>query len=58
MCDGMASWNISGVLAAMVEYSINLSDRYIRVVTPIDSSDLHPVSAGVPQRCHLAIITI
>ena len=26
-----------------------LSDRYIRVVTPLDSSDLYPVSAGVPQ---------
>ena len=27
----------------------SLSDQYIRVVTPLDSSDLHPVSAGVPQ---------
>ena len=26
-----------------------LSDRYIKVVTPFDSSDLHPISAGVPQ---------
>ena len=26
-----------------------LSDRYIRVVTPLDLSDLYPVSAGVPQ---------
>ena len=26
-----------------------LSNRYIKVVTPFDSSDLHPVSAGVPQ---------
>ena len=25
-----------------------LSDRYIRVVTPLDLSDLYPVSAGVP----------
>ena len=26
-----------------------LSDRYIRVVTPLDSSDHHSISAGVPQ---------
>ena len=26
-----------------------LTNRYIKVVTPFDSSDLHPVSAGVPQ---------
>ena len=26
-----------------------LSERYIRVVTQLDSSDLHPVTAGVPQ---------
>ena len=26
-----------------------LSNGYIKVVTPFDSSDLHPVSAGVPQ---------
>ena len=26
-----------------------LSDRYIKVVTPFDSSDLHPISAGLPQ---------
>ena len=26
-----------------------LSDGYIKVVTPFDSSDLHPISAGVPQ---------
>ena len=26
-----------------------LSNWYIKVVTPFDSSDLHPVSAGVPQ---------
>ena len=26
-----------------------LSDRYIRVVTPIDSSDHHSISAGLPQ---------
>ena len=25
-----------------------LSERYIRVVTQLDSSDLHPVTAGVP----------
>ena len=45
MCGGTAFWNISEVLATVVE----LSDRYIRVVTPLDSSDLHPVSAGVSQ---------
>ena len=26
-----------------------LSNRFIRVVTPLESSDLHPVTAGVPQ---------
>jgi len=26
-----------------------LSDQYIKVVTPLDSSDPHPISAGVLQ---------
>ena len=26
-----------------------LSNRFIRVVTPLESSDLHPITAGVPQ---------
>ena len=34
-----------------------LSDRYIRGVTPLDSSDLHPVSAGVDDHTLLTTIS-
>ena len=51
MSGGKVSWLIFGVLVFGVKlnFKLYLSNCYIRVVTPSDSSDLHPVTAGVPQ---------
>ena len=42
-------WSIGFRKKAFSLFESYLSSRYIRVVTPTDSSDLCPVTAGVPQ---------
>ena len=45
----MASWNIFGASGVMIELSTFLLDQYIRVFTPLDSSDHLSISARVLQ---------
>ena len=40
-------WSIG--CCGIVFHLFLLSNQYVRVIIPFDSSDLHPVSAGVPQ---------
>ena len=42
-------WSVGFRGKAFQLFESYLSNRYIRVVTPLDSSDLHSVTTGVPQ---------
>ena len=42
-------WSISCRSEVFFLFQSYLSDRYFKAVTPFDSSNLHPVSAGMPE---------
>ena len=42
-------WSIGCRCRVFCLFKSYLSDRYIMVVTSLDSSDLRPISAGIPQ---------